>query len=205
MMLSVGILSIVSLLGFVVLRSSNESARMTEAQAAVQQNLRNCMAALTAELRAAYTTRVTNSAAWPSNKPAAIAVTNGGKTVTFQKPSPSNTTPIPLASTPITISFQNEDASAYGTSGYARLDSGEDTNGDGVLTRRLVRTQGGSTSVIGASNDLSLVQFTLEPNLNTKSQDKTTLRIRLQSAKRFGANGKYLVRAELESSIHLEN
>ena len=51
MMVSMAILSIVSLLGFIVLQSSTSSAQLANAKVDVQNNLRDTMAVLTAELR----------------------------------------------------------------------------------------------------------------------------------------------------------
>ena len=61
------------------------------------------------------------------------------------------------------------------------------------------------TRVLGASNDISDVEFTLLPNQNSDDERLTTLQIRLESVKRYGAGRERLVRSELVSSIHLEN
>lgn len=212
--ISMGILSIVSLLGWVVINTSNQAAQMTNANAAVQSNLRDCFGAISAEVRQAYSERVVDSDMAPDDV-TAISVSDDGSSITFQIPQPSETEPVPVASQPITIAWVNEDLSLPTDPGFAKLDPGEDADGDGVLARRLVRTQGNDSRILGASNDLSNVLFELVPSANTASDRLTTLRITLQSAKRFGPdvrwgadeeqNGQALAQSEMVSSIHLEN
>jgi len=197
--IATAILTIVSLLGFIVLRSSTDSANLSRAQGGVQQNLRSVMTSVATEVRSAYTERTVDSLVAPEDAEA-ITVSDEGRSITFMVPEPDGTHPIPQPSAPITIRYENEDANQNGV-----LDAGEDADGDGALTRRLVRVQGPDTRTIGASNDISNVQFALLPNREEGDDRLTTLQITLESNRRFGPGNERTVRAELESSIHLEN
>lgn len=194
------ILTIVSLLSFIVIRSSAEASQVTSAKDDVQSNLRNVMGTLTAEIRQAYTTRILDGSPPPGVVP--IAVSNGGRQLTFMVPVPSDSSPLPNASAPITIRHENEDT---GDPPNGLLDGGEDTNGDGALTRRVVRIQNGQTAVLGASNDISDITFQLRQNPSDNIAALTELRIWIESTKRYGPGGGKRVRGELESIIPLQN
>jgi len=131
-----------------------------------------------------------------------IQVPTDGRSVSFQVPVPSGTPEMVAASPRITIQYENEDTG--GGTPNATLDAGEDTNNDQLLTRRLVWTQAGTTRVVGGANDLSQVQFQLRPSLSG-STDLTTLYVFLESTKRYGVGEGKIIRAQTESTVHLEN
>ncbi len=204
--MSMAILSVVSLLGFVVLKSSTEAAALSGAKAEVQANLRDAMTALTAELREAYTDRTV--LAVPPIAPAetmSVQATEGGLGVMYQIPEPTGGPDMVTSSLPVFILWENEDT--YGPDGgfNARLDEGEDGNGDGTLTRRLIRSQGDEETIIGGANNLSGVQFQLLPNQDSGDNTLTSIRIWLEASKRYGPGDGKLVRAELEATIHMAN
>lgn len=209
LVIAMGVLMIVSLLGYIVMASSTESARVADAQAQLQANLRNVMQQISAEVKAAYSERTIN----PQNPgelpntqiPAstvALSVGNSGRSISFQRPVASTTNPVPQPAPLITIALQCEDAGFK--DGNATLDAGEDANSDGILTRRMTRTQSATTTPMGAVNDLADVTFTLMASENTNDKNKSTLRVRLVASKLVGIK-KRLIKADLEGRIHLEN
>ncbi len=203
--MSMGILTIVSLLSFVVLSSSTESAEMSRVKNEAQASLRDALAALSSEVREAYTQRTVNPV--PPLAPvgaASISVSATGDSLTFYVPQPTGDATFVRASAPITIAYQNEDTKG-GSPGNGLLDLGEDVNGDKMLTRRLIRTQNGETTVVGSANDLSLVNFQLVKNQNARDNNLTTLMVTMEVSKRFGRAHEKVVRERLQSSIDLMN
>ena len=207
--ISCAVLTIVSLLGYIVVASSTESSRVADAQAQLQSNLRDAMQLITSEVKTAYSDRtinpqnpgeLPNTSIPTGTKTLTVAAT--GRSITFQKPIASTANAVPQPSTVITIGLECEDAGFK--DGNATLDSGEDANGDGMLTRRMNRTQDAATKSLGAVNDLADVTFTLMASENTNDKNKSTLRVRLVASKLVGAK-KRLIKADLEGRIHLEN
>jgi len=208
LLISMSILSIISLLGYVVLVTSTQSANLTTAQSQLQASLRDTMQALSAEVRMAYSQQTVASqnpgeVTLPSlvGTPP-IAVGSGGKSITFRVPTATLTSAVPTPSQPITIQLRNEDLGGAAANG--KLDPGEDTNGDGMLNRRLERTQNGVTVPLGAINDLADVEFELLKSEDTGNNNLTILRVRLVASKHWGLK-RQLVNAVLESRLHLEN
>jgi len=208
LMISMSIFTIVSLLGFIVMQSSVEAGRLADTQGQMQATLRDVMQQISSELRSAYSERTIapkNGEIADVEIPAgtiALTVSNNGRTVQFQRPTPSNTNPVPQPTTLITYTLQSEDA-GYIT-GDGKLGSGEDLNANSILDRKLVRTQGGVTTPIGAANDLADVQFELLASPDSGDKNKTVLRIRLVSSKVIGYKQR-LITADLESRINLVN
>ncbi len=200
-MVSMGILSIISLLGYVAINSSVESAQVTDTKAGVQAGLRDAMNTLVGEVRTAYTNRVIDSDAAPEDVEM-ITVGEGGTSLVFQVPSVTGESPIPAASSSININWENEDTGGGEANGI--LDAGEDANDDGALTRRLVRTQDATVEYLGSANNISGVLFTLETN-DDDDNPQTTLRIWLEASKRIGGNDGPLVQSVLESTVQLVN
>ena len=198
-MVSTAILSIVSLLGFVVLQSSTSSAQLANAKVDVQNNLRDTMAALTFELREGVTQTTTEKTGAPEDL-FPVAVSDEGRAITFQMPEPIAGEEMFDYSTPITFSLQNEDANGNG-----RLDPDEDTNEDGVLTRRIVRSQNGETVPVAGASTIDFVNFTLLANQVTGVADLTTVQITLRGSKRYGAGEGKPILAEMTSNIRLVN
>ena len=186
---ALSILVIVSLLVLLVTQSTTSAVVMSEAKEQAQASLRNALAEMTAELSAA--SKKTNAALIPPL--AAIKVVSPTE-VTFQVPVSSTG----LAwSAPITYRFVNEDVGANGNN--ARLDTGEDTNGDGALTRRIVRIQGDKQTVIGTANDVSNVVFAL----NAPQNDAIT--ITLTATKAMNNARRDLVTATAANTVYLVN
>lgn len=196
--------AVVTAMSLVALTTTTKLASMSEAQAQVQANLRTAMSEAAMELRTAYSDRLVAANLAPEDA-ASIVVSPDGTSVTFQVPVLVEGSPIIGASTPITYRFENEDTPVEATGmGNALLDPGEDVNGDGVLTRRIMRTQDGTEGIVGLPNEISSVRFTLEPN--PLDGLLTTVLVELEGLKRYaGRSDNELVRARLESRIHLEN
>ena len=204
MTISVAILTIVSLLTFVTLRASTESSVNNAIKEEIGANLRDTAIAITAEVRQAYSGRTVD--ADPPHSPEdafSLTVINSGKGIRFCVPEVVDGSVRPGASAPITIEFENEDT-VGGKNGL--LDPSEDANGDGVLTRRLVRKVGTDVEVIGAANNISDVTFTLQENVSDLSQTNNVLRIQLTGSKKLQSGSDYfMVTDQIESTIALEN
>lgn len=198
-MISTAILTVVSLLGFIVLQTSNSSAQLANAKIEVQNNLRDTMLAVTRDLRQGVTNLTTNKTGSPENLfPAQVAEDN--KSITFQVPVEGENIVLYTYSTPITYSLENEDLNGNG-----RLDDGEDTNGDGVLTRRLIRTQDEISTAVASGNTIDDVTFTLIQNRAAGNNTLSTVQISMSGSKRYGDGEGKLVRSEMNSSIRLVN
>lgn len=202
MMVSVSILTVVSLLTFVALQSSARSNVMNAAKEEVASNLRDVLMAINAEVRQAYSTRTVNAAPPIAPEDAfAIEITNGGKGLRYCIPQPAADSPVPSASSAIEIIFRNEDVSGNGL-----LDDGEDTNGDGALTRAIVRRQDGQERVLGAANTISDINFVLSESASQTGRALNNLDITISGLKAFEAGGKYLsVESVAESRVNIEN
>jgi len=203
--LSISLLTVVSLLGFVVLKTSTESAALASAKEEMQAGLRDAMAAISADVSVAYSERSTD--AEPPLSPSGVEsmnVSEDGRSIVFQVPEPSQDSRMVIGSAPITIILENEDRMEGTTGeGNARLDPGEDENGDGVLTRRLVRTDADGTTVLGAANCIADVQFQLQPAVAGGAS--TVLWVQLTGSKRYGQGEGRLIRAQLQSAITMTN
>ncbi|NIA12848.1 MAG: prepilin-type N-terminal cleavage/methylation domain-containing protein [Nitrospiraceae bacterium] len=190
--ISMAILTVVSLLTFLVTNSSTKAAAIAEGKEGVHAAVRDAMNTLASELQLAAKT--TNNALTPPLAAVQVNGTDPGE-VTFQIPDDS----FGLRwSTPITYRFVNEDAGEGLGAGNARLDEGEDLDGDGALTRHIVRVQDGEERVLGLTNDLSDVQFSLSPNSDV-------LTITLSASKVVNTRRQDLVRATATSRVYLLN
>lgn len=164
LMITMGLLSFIGFLGFVAMRSSAVTMSVSDAKTTAQANVRDVIMVLANELQ--FGPKASTSAGNPSVHP--IDITNGptpdvGSEITFQ---------VPLDvtgrkwSNPIQYRFMNEDADGNG-----QLGPGEDTDGDGVLTRCILRIEdrngdgdvadSGEMRRIAAANDVSSLQFEL--------------------------------------------
>jgi prepilin-type N-terminal cleavage/methylation domain-containing protein len=201
MTIAVALLSVVSLLSYLAIQSGAETSVVAAAKEEVAAGLRDTLIEVTKEARQAYTARTTESA--PKHAPEeaqSIKLISSGKGISFYIPLKTNH-PKPDALGPIIIEFENEDANGNG-----KLDSGEDKNGDGVLTRRLVRRLGNDVRPLGAFNSLRDVTFTLSKNAANGSNINNRLTVRLQGERIILRGGKeYKVRSNVESQISLEN
>lgn len=198
-MVSMAILSVVSLLGFIVLQSSYSSAQLANAKVDVQNNLRDTMAVLISELREGVTETTTNKTGAPEDLDP-VTLGEGGRSITFQVAVPTTGEALFTYSTPITFALQNEDLNGNG-----RLDPDEDQNEDGALTRRIVRTQDGETTPVAGASTIDGVEFTLIENQAAGSDDLTTVQITLRGSKRYGGGDGKPVIAEMTSNVRLVN
>ena len=182
---SMAILTVVGLLTFVVTATSTSAAGVAEAKELAQASVRNAMTVMAAELSLA--SKKTNNALVPPLQ--ALTVVSPTE-IRFQVPADINGI---TWSAPITYRFVNEDKNGNG-----RLDHGEDTDGDKGLTRHIVRIQGDTQRVIGAANDLSAVQFTLDASSGV-------LNIQLDGSRAIDNRRHDLVTARATSRIYLVN
>lgn len=206
MMVSSAIMTVISLLCFIALRASSESAALAQAKAEVQANLRDTLNELTQEVREAYTDRTVAPGFGTPIAPEdteSIAIAEEGLRVTFQVPVPTDGSGNVTSTSPISIEWRNEDTNT-GDGFNAVLDPGEDANEDGALTRRLVRIQDGLETVVGGANNISGCFMQLVPSANVNSNLNTTFFIWLEASKSYGIGDK-IVRAEAECSIDLVN
>ena len=187
--ISMAILVVVSLLTFVVTQSSTSAIAVSEAKEMAQASVRNALADMASELSLA--SKKSNAGLTPPLE--ALRVVSPTEIV-FQVPSGTSGT---VWSAPITYRFVNEDVGANANN--ARLDSGEDANGDGALTRHIVRIQGETQRVMGAVNDISNVQFTLNPPTN----DMVTITV--AATKAINNRRHDLVSATATCTVYLVN
>jgi prepilin-type N-terminal cleavage/methylation domain-containing protein len=187
--ISMAILVVVSLLTFVVTQSATSAIAISQAKEMAQASVRNALADMSNEL--ALASKKSDAGLAPPLQ--ALSVVSPTEIV-FQVPADSNGT---TWSAPITYRFIDEDVGANG--GNARLDSSEDTDGDGALTRHIVRIQGETQRVMGGVNDISGIQFALNPPTND------VLTITVNSTKAINNRRHDLISATATSSVYLSN
>jgi len=205
LLITMTIMTVVSALWMTASVSSTKWSAVTQTQAEIHADLRATMAAITLEARSAYSRRLVDGGGAPEGT-IAVTVSDSGDELSFQVPVPLETADMFGASSLITYQFENEDESDSELGPNAMLDEGEDENTDGSLTRRVVRTQDGSTIFVGSATNISSVLFELEANQNSKDDLLTTLYIVLEGSKRYGTySDTEIVGGRLESRIHIEN
>lgn len=190
--ISLAILAVVSLLTLLVTDSSTKTAAVAEGKEGVHAAVRDTLNVLASELQMAAKT--TNTALTPPLEAVRVNETDPGE-VTFQIPDDSSGQRWSL---PITYRFVNEDAGQGAGAENARLDEGEDVDGDGALTRHIVRVQDGEERIIGLANELSAVQFSLSANSDV-------LTVTLSASKSVNTRRQGLVRATATSRVYLLN
>ena len=169
--IAMGMTVVVAVLGFIAVQTSGRSMAVATAQDKVQGNVRNVLAEITRELELAAS--VTND---PFVEALEVSHDQSQPEVTFQIPLDTSGT---NWSSPITYRYVNEDLN-YNN----KLDEGEDEDGDGLLTRRIIRIEDGEERLIGGANDLSHVDFYLEP-------DGKVLQVMLTSTTQIDAAREY--------------
>ena len=204
LMVSMAILSVVSLLGFIVVRSSYEGQTLIEAQGLVSGDLRAVMAALTSELELAYMEPRRASVLRPEEVEN-VEVSEDGHTITFYRPVADESPRGYRWEGPIRFTWLSEDLPGTDGEGNAVLDEGEDANGNGVLDRHVLRIQGEDTRVIGAANTISRVEFELLGNEDPADDRLTSLRIRVEASAAHGPGNAKRVRSALESRVRFIN
>lgn len=183
------------------LLSTLQAVKVSEASTESSNQARSVLAALEKELCMAGT--VANTTVTPAVSPIAITYadvdTGRVSTIEFQEPTGTGW------STPIRFTYLNEDDNGNGA-----LDGDEDTDGDGVLSRRIVRTQttGGKTvtTIVAAANDVSdwRAELTLD-----KTQRPSLLDLTIQCSRRMedgtSAAQAHQAQSEVSTNIYLSN
>ena len=199
LVISMAILAIISVLGIVALQSSTTSMATAESKADVQDNVRDALAAMTRELQMA--SKSSDDSLTPPLDAVAInadPVAGSPAELVFQVPVTGSGRDW---TTPIRYRYMNEDANGNGW-----LDSAEDLDSDGVLTRRILRVQdlngdgdaadNGESMPVGGANDLSDVQF-------VRTGDVIT--ITLTADKFMRGRRSDPVRVTVSSDVYLQN
>jgi len=198
--IATAITAVVSALCLMGIMATAQTTRIIERESDCAWEMRNVLTQMTRELELAAT--VENTKVTPQVQP--IAVTSNAETgmldtIVFQTPVTAATW-----STPITYQYVNEDAN-----GNAKLDDGEDTNGDGRLTRRVIRRQtvdgAAQETVVGAASDIAAIAVTL---FSTAQQRPFRLDVRLEISKNLDmghATAEAITRDHAEASIQLAN
>ncbi len=204
-MVAVGILSVVSVLSFIVLRSSNEAVSLATAKSEVQGNLRDVMAAISREVEAAFIPEHVSRTPERMNAED-IEVLSDGREIRFWKVEQSPNSLLPVEVGPLRIFLESEDLGLVsGNPMNAKLDPGEDENGDGALTRRVVLERDDTERTLAAANDVADLQFALLPSNNEEDERLTRLQVTLTASRRHGFNNEHLVTATLTSVIQMSN
>ena len=199
LIISMAILTIISVLGVMALQTSTLSMATAKSKADAQGNVRDALAAMTKEMQMA--SRRADDSLSPRLDPITV------------NPNPAADSPVEIVfqvpadgtgrnwSRPIRYRYINEDDNVNG-----RLDAGEDTDGDGVLSRRIVRMQDRNgdgdaddpdeRAAVGGANDLSNVQF-------TRTGDVIT--ITLTADKFLSGRRTDPVRVTVSSDVYVQN
>lgn len=194
-----GILVILGWVTFIALTSSVTSAEVASSKSLVIQDVRDLITSMSQELATA--SKRTDDSLNPRLD--AIAVV----------PNPAAGSPVEVVfqvptdmsgrnwSRPIRYRFLNEDAN-----GNNLLDSGEDVDGDRVLTRRIVRIQdldgdgsttgAGETRILGSANNIGDIQFAIAGDILTITVTATDL---------VGKSRVNPVRTTVSTNVHLLN
>ncbi len=195
----VAILAIISILGISALQTSSAALVTSSTKSVVQDNLRDALAAMKQEIQLASKTPDDSllpplEAVEVNANPAAKCPTE----IVFQTPEDNTAL---RWSNRIRFRYYNEDTNANGL-----LDSGEDSDGDGTLSRRILRLEDknddgdtadpGEQSTIAGANNLSNVQFVLNNNVVT---------ITLTSQKLQGLDKTQPVTATVSTDVYLQN
>jgi len=197
LMIASSIFTLLSVAIYATISATVEATGTATAESEIQQSLRDLMRDMTSELQLAaaendptlvnplFGLQVNNVAGVPSS-------------ITFQ--TPTDNTGINW-SQPITYLYLNEDAD-----GDARLDAGEDTDGDGALSRRIMRVQDlngdgdttdpSETRQLSAANDVSGIQFVF---------DGAAVQITIAASKQPNQNRNQAITATLTGNVFLMN
>ncbi len=179
--IATSILSVVALMAFVAVQASTNSVLVAEASGLTQANVRDALQQMAGELQ--LSAKVAN----PSLNPPLERVR--------VETNPAPASPMQLVfqvplddsgrswSTPIRYRFVNEDVNGNGR--RDSLAAEPDVDGDGLLTRRLVRLQDlngdgdtndpGEMRTVAGANDISNVQFAITDDVVTVTLTSTRL------------------------------
>ena len=198
--ISMALFTIVSLLGFLASSGAMKSVDLNQRMTTLQEDVRSTMRALCNNVQFAVR-RPPAGVLLPSNaQELKIVDTANPKAISFVLPSDMTGTAF---SGVTTVQFESEDKAATGIDGgqygNGQLDAGEDTNGDGMLNRRLVLLRpDGTRKVLGGSNDLANVAFSL-------SSDGTMLGVKITASTRLETGKTRMLQYTLTSNIFLMN
>lgn len=193
------ILSVFSLLGFVAITSATQATILADARTQVQSDLRQMVTLMADDLQMASKTPN------PSLTPPLQAVrinrdidANSPVEIVFQVPLDGSGN---RWSRPIRYRFFNEDLN-----GNRRLDPGEDVDGDGALSRRILRLQDlngdgtfdgpGETVMVGTANNISALDFAF-------NNDRIT--ITATADRLVGTREDFPVTAAVTTTVYLLN
>jgi len=199
LMMVVAILAVVGALGVAALQTSGAAMATASAKALVQDDLRDALASMKQELQLAA--KNADDSLLPPLQAASVVANPAPRCPTeivFQVP--TDTTALRWTN-PIRFRFYNED-----TNGNGVLDPGEDGDGDGALSRRILRledTNGdgdtddpGERSIVAGANNLSNVQFGVNNDVVT---------IALTAGKHQGLDTGHPITANVTTDIYLQN
>ena len=211
MLISMGILSILSVFVFVALRATMSTMATGTALSYAQSNVRDVLLIMKGEIELAA-----READASFNLDRLRVLSNGqpvdpdviGDEVSFQIPLDLTGT---LWSEPIRYQFVNEDLNDN-----SLLDGGEDLNDDGALTRRILRLQDlnsdgdtldpGESRIVGGANDLSNVRFSVNANGDVLTVTLDAARPVANTRRNVGASLEArLVSSTLTSRVYLLN
>ena len=201
LMISMALLTVIGTLSFVAIEAATSASVLAMAQDRVQSSVRDAMNAITTEAETAAK-QSNNSLVPPLQTIEIVNAPAPGCPVELVFQVPLDGTRL-LWSSPIRFRYINED-----TNGNAALDPGEDVDGDGALTRRIVRMQDingdgdeddpGEQRPLAAANDLSDVQFALDA-------DHSLLTIRLEASALTSGRRMERVTAAVTSRVYVCN
>lgn len=199
LLVTVGLLSIVGLLGFVAMASSGQAMQVAETAGRIQNDLRETMMLMNEEIQLAA--KIGDDSLDPPLFPVTIVanpVPSSPVEVRFQIPTGNSGR---RWSQVIRYRFVNEDVN-----GNSWLDAGEDLDADRQLTRRIVRIQDingdgdttdpGESRPLGTANALSDVTFQLNNGVLT---------VNLGAAKKSSENAAHALEATVSGQIYLLN
>jgi prepilin-type N-terminal cleavage/methylation domain-containing protein len=199
---SLVLITVLCLLGFLASSGSLKSVDLTKRMTTLQEELRSTMRALSDEVQPAVKRARAGLELPTGAQELKIVNTSSPKAISYVVPTDMTGTHF---SGVTTIQFESEDLPATGIEngqyGNGVLDSGEDTNADGLLTRRLVIIQpNGTKTVIGGSNHLANVTFGL-------SDDGSMLEVTMVATMRqeTGDSAYRMLLYTLTSNIYLMN
>lgn len=197
--MAAAILVIIGVLGLFAFQSATSALEVAMAKDDAQTSVREVLVAMTRELQLAAKTG--NASFIPILEEVEVLtnpVPGSPIEIAFQ-------TPLDGAgrnwSTRIRFRYINEDLNGNG-----RLDSGEDTDGDGALSRRILRIQDrnndgdttdpGEVMVVGGANDITNCQF---------ARNGSVVTISLAAGKRIGKQRTHPATASVISRVYLSN
>lgn len=200
--IATSILSVVALMAFVAVQASTNSVLVAEASGLTQANVRDALQQLAGELQ--LSAKVANAALNPPLDRVRIET------------NPAPASPIQLVfqvplddsgrrwSQPIRYRYVNEDVNGNGR--RDSLAAEPDVDGDGLLTRRLLRLQDlngdgdtndpGEVRTVAGANDISNVQFAITDDVVT---------VTLTSTRLVGARRTNPITATVTSRVYLLN